>query len=293
MSIQMRRVSLLALALVIALAAYCGIRLKDGLHVVKAQFYSDSLKKVMRVDVYLPPNYSRKVRYPVVYLLHGKDGNQNSWMTSLQWFDSIHINQVATRLMGAGNMRPMVIVAPEIDNGYGIDTSVTSDAVGGYSRGQYGTFITKDLVNYIDGHYSTVKSREGRYIGGFSMGGFAALHAAFMRPDLYSKVGVMSAALWVGGLPSSLAWIYPTAADQQSRDPLTIAKHAKIRMPVYIIEGNSDPFYTADVALAKELQAQSANVTLHTYPGGHTYAFWRSHAAELLSFFAGTSANVR
>lgn len=258
-----------------------------GADVQHIGFYSKSLHKTMRVDLYLPPNYSPHGKYPVLYLLHGKDGNQNSWMTSWLWFNSIHVDRDATKLIAQRKIRPLIIVSPEIDNGYGLNTAATTYAVGDYNRGQYANFITRDLVHYVDTHYSVIRSRTGRYVGGFSMGGFAALDAAFTNQNLYSKVGVMSAALWTGGLPSSLAWLYPTRADQESRDPIALASQTKINIPVLIIEGRSDPFYSADRALAHALATQSARVKLETAPGQHTYAFWRSHATELLLFFAG------
>lgn len=255
-------------------------------HVQRVRFYSASLHKQMMVDVYLPPGYSQSRKYPVLYVLHGKDGNQTSWMTSVTGLNSIHIDKDATRLIRSGKIAPLIIVSPEIDNGYGIDTSTSTSSVNGYSRGQYADFITRDLVQYIQGRYSTIDSRDGRYIGGYSMGGFAALHAAFTNQNMYSKVGVMSAALWNGALPSSLSWIYPTKADQKLRDPITIARDIPIHVPVFIIEGKSDPFYTADLTLAQVLQAHSAAVTLKVYPGGHNYTFWEDHATELLKFFA-------
>lgn len=283
-----KRALLVAIILaVLSLSTCTWVAFNNQSDFTKIQFYSASLHKEMKVDVYLPPNYSPKQKYPVLYLLHGFDSDQNSWMTSLLYWNSIHIDKDATRLIEERKIHPILIVSPEIDNGYGIDTSEATYSVDGYSRGQYSKFITQDLVHYIDAHYSVVNSSDGRYIGGFSMGGFAALHAAFTNQNLYSKVGVISAALWDQGLPSSLSWIYPTREDQESRDPITLAKLTPLKMPVYMVEGKSDPFYSANLTLTNVLQAQGANVTLHMYPGEHDYGFWRSHANELLLFFAG------
>ncbi|MCL6445113.1 MAG: dienelactone hydrolase family protein [Alicyclobacillus sp.] len=283
---MLRKTFILLMAVVMCFGAAVLIVSRNVTGFQRTRFYSESLHKWMNVDVYLPPHYSQKLKYPVLYLLHGKDGNPNSWMTSYDWWNSIHIDRIATDLIHRRQIRPLIIVSPEIDNGYGINTSQRTYAIGGYNRGRYADYITHDLVHYIDTHYSVDRSRAGRYIGGYSMGGFAALHAAFSNQAEYSKVGVISAALWDGGLPSSLSWIYPTPSDQTSRDPITIAKHTKIHIPVLIIEGTSDPFYSADLTLANELRAQGAHITLHTYPGGHNYAFWRHHATELLLFFA-------
>ncbi|GMA63391.1 alpha/beta hydrolase-fold protein [Alicyclobacillus fastidiosus] len=253
-------------------------------------FYSEALHARMKMSVYLPPGYNAKTKYPVLYVLHGKGGNEYSFMTSLVPGRSVGIDKDATELIDEHKIRPLIIVAPELDNSYGVNTGSYRKDVRGYSRGDYSTYLETDVVHYVDSHYSTVKTADGRYIGGLSMGGFAALHAAFTRPTEYSKVGVMSAALWVGGLPRELSWIYPTAKDQAQRDPITIAEHTRIRMPVDIIEGKQDPFYSADVDLYRVLKAQSADVSLHTYRGAHNYIFWRSHAKELLLFFDATPA---
>lgn len=165
--------------------------------------------------------------------------------------------------------------------------SVT-EAVAGYNRGEYETYIIDDLVPYIDHHYSTIANRTGRYLGGFSMGGFIALHDAFLYPNLFSKVGVMSAALWVGGVPQELTWLYPTPSLMAVRDPISIAQHKTVQgITVEVIEGSGDPFLDADRTLSKTLAEKKVPVVYHEYPGGHDYAFWSSHASELLSFFAG------
>lgn len=264
-----------------------GARGHDG-YVQHLTLHSAALHADMKVDVYLPPGYSTHQKYPVLYLLHGKDGNQDSWLTS--WYGGgIHADADATQLIEQRRITPLILVSPEIDNGYGINTSTKRYNVGGYGRGDYDTYLVHDLVKYIDAHYSTVKKASGRFIGGYSMGGFAALHIAFTHPGMYGKVGVMSAALWVGGLPQELAWIYPTERDKAERDPITFAEDHPLHMPVDILEGESDPFYHADHTLADVLRRTDAGeLSYHVYPGGHDQTFWRSHAKELLLFFDAT-----
>src|SRR3954452_3200184 len=36
-----------------------------------------------KMVVYLPPGYSKDVRYPVLYLLHGAGGNESNWTQGL------------------------------------------------------------------------------------------------------------------------------------------------------------------------------------------------------------------
>lgn len=257
-------------------------------HVLRSRFYSPSLHQVMNVDIYVPPGYDATRTYPVLYLLHGKDGNANSWMNGFWGIQGIHVDHEATRLILHKRIRPMIIVSPELNNSYGINTSSLTRKEGDYDRGMYENYVTKDLVSYIDTHYHVMTNRSGRFIGGLSMGGFAALHDAFLHQGEFSKVGVMSPALWTGGLPSVLQWIYPTQGLQNVRDPITIARHTPIRLPVDIIEGRQDPFLAADIALYDVLRAHREAVVFHDYPGAHDDAFWQTHVDELLLFFGAS-----
>jgi enterochelin esterase-like enzyme len=256
------------------------LQTQPGVHAFS--FYSPALKKNMAVEVYLPPGYNTARRYPVLYLFHGKDGRADTWMDG-----AIGINHAADQLIASGQIQPLIIVSPQMDNGYGVNTAAVAAAVGGYNRGMYEDYITRDLVPYIDSHYSTVADSAHRYVGGLSMGGFAALHDAFLHPDLFSKVGVISAALWVGEPPAELRWIYPDRATQAARDPITIAAHRNLgSLSILMIEGKSDPFLAADRTLYQTLQARGDLVVYREYPGAHNYGFWRAHAAEMLTFFA-------
>jgi enterochelin esterase-like enzyme len=259
--------------------------------VQKITVNSPSLQKHLEVDVYLPPYYNPQQKYPVLYVFHGKDGNADSWMDGAQGQDSVRVDHAASQLIASGKIRPLIIVSPELDNSYGVNTSTVTTSVNGYSRGLYEDSFIKDVVPYIDEHFSTIASREGRFVGGLSMGGFAALHDALLHPDMFSKVGVMSAALWVGGPPDVLGWIYPTEAAKAERDPITLAQRGKVSrdLSVCILEGSSDPFFYADRFLYKALHHAGVNVTYREYAGGHNYEFWGQHASELLLFFDSTA----
>ena len=52
-----------------------------------------------------------------------------------------------------------------------------------------------DLIPYIDSHYRTIATREGRGIGGFSMGGRGTLLLAFKHPDLFCAASSVASAV--------------------------------------------------------------------------------------------------
>ena len=58
------------------------------------------------------------------------------------------------------------------------------------------TAFTGDLVRAIDASYRTVPTREGRLIGGYSMGGAGALRFALAHPDLFATALVLSPAIY-------------------------------------------------------------------------------------------------
>jgi len=251
--------------------------------------YSNALRKKMAFDIYLPQGYSATRKYPVLYALHGKDGNENSWMNGWLWgFQGVQINKKADQLIAEHRLAPLIIVSPELDNSYGINSARQTARVGDYNRGMYEDYIEKDLIRYVDAHYSTVESRTGRYIGGFSMGGFAALHSAFARGDLFSKTGGYSAALWIGPPPTVLSWLYPNQRTQRQTDPLTIAGYKNLRdVKVFLAHGDRDPFAQADDELYKTLKAHGVTVTDEVRPGGHTYGYWSQNVGDFLLFFGG------
>lgn len=135
-----------------------------------------------RVLVYTPPGYSgASTRFPTVYLLHGIFGAPEEWTQQ---------HQLASRLdaaIASDRLPPVVVVMPHGSNWIG----------GGYYRdspvsGNWGTFISRDLVTWIDAEYRTLSAREHRAIAGHSMGGYGAIHHAMENADVFSAAYAMS-----------------------------------------------------------------------------------------------------
>lgn len=248
--------------------------------VQKVTFRSEALGKDMRFNVYLPPDYDSSKRYPVLYLIHGYTGDEDDWMPGLG------IDEAAEELLREGKIDPLIIVSPQIDNSYGFNSA---------SEGNYGDYIDQDLIPYVDDHFSTMGTKEGRYIGGLSMGGWVALYHAFAHPELFSKAGGHSPAIWMddwadtGGLKN---WIYPTEEARKLRDPYWLADTADLSgMSVYLDCGDEDSykFYEGAEALNAKLQSKGVRSEYHPGPGGHDGEYWSGHAKDYLLFYAGKS----
>ncbi|MGM9758842.1 MAG: alpha/beta hydrolase [Parabacteroides sp.] len=136
--------------------------------------------------VYLPPRYeeSAEQRYPVIYYLHGGGGNQRE----VRWL--IPRLDAAIR---AGKMKPVIVVAPQaLPIGWYINANVSDPKV---TSGPIEDVMIRDLIPYIDSHYRTVATREGRGIEGFSMGGRGTLLLAFKHPDLFCAASSVAGAV--------------------------------------------------------------------------------------------------
>lgn len=138
------------------------------------------------VTVYLPPSYDKEPnrRYPAVYFLHGFGGsNDSSTLPALPG----NITIPAEKAFAAG-AREMILVVPSaltIFQGSMYSNSVTT--------GDWESFIAKDLVAYIDGHYRTIPERTSRGLAGHSMGGYGAFRIGMKHPEAFSSMYSLSA----------------------------------------------------------------------------------------------------
>ena len=131
---------------------------------------SASMNKDVPTTVMLPSDYatSGNRRYPVVYLLHGAGNDQRTYACE-------PILSLADRI-GA------IVVCPYGSASWWIDSPRMP-----WMR--YETFVAKELVSYVDGHYRTIADRRGRAIAGHSMGGHGACFVGFGHTDIFGAVG--------------------------------------------------------------------------------------------------------
>jgi S-formylglutathione hydrolase len=136
------------------------------------------------VSIYLPPSYAkeRNRRYPVVYFLHGYTN------TDLGYFGPVgrRADARAEAAFAAG-AKELIIVSPNAMNAYG--GSMYSNSV---TTGNWEGYIAEDLVAYIDSHYRTIATRDGRGLAGHSMGGYGTMRIGMKYPHVFSALYAMS-----------------------------------------------------------------------------------------------------
>jgi enterochelin esterase family protein len=87
------------------------------------------------------------------------------------------------RLMAAGTMGQVIVVAPDCFTRFGGSQYLDSAA-----SGRYETHVCAELIPAVDASFRTVASRDARGIGGKSSGGFGALVLAMRHPELFAAV---------------------------------------------------------------------------------------------------------
>jgi len=137
------------------------------------------------VTVYLPPSYTsdQNRRFPVVYLLHGYGGNEDTFATRLA-----NLQESGDRLAIAQGFSSAIVVTPSAYTLHKGSMYSNSPTTGDWER-----FIAEDLVAYMDKNYRTLPSRLSRGLAGHSMGGYGALRIGMKRPDVFGALYIMSA----------------------------------------------------------------------------------------------------
>jgi enterochelin esterase-like enzyme len=147
------------------------------------------------VSVYLPPGYKShpRLRYPVIYLLHGYTDSDDKWFGLEKHF--VNVPEVADRAIGQGASKEMIIVMPNAD------TALQGSFYGkSETTGDWEEFVAHELVAYVDSHYRTIPNRDSRGLAGHSMGGYGTVRIGMKHPDVFSSFYALSACCLDAGM---------------------------------------------------------------------------------------------
>lgn len=246
----------------------------SGADVDTVSVRSDAMNKTVKTVIITPDNYAQKDSFPVVYLLHGYSGNYADWVNK------------APEIKNLADRYGLIIVCP--DGGYG---SWYWDSPADPSF-RYETFVSDELVTWVDGRYKTIANREGRAITGLSMGGHGALYLAMRHLDVYGAAG--STAGGVDIRPFPLNWdmakrlgSYADHPDQWERHTVINLVHRLTPNSLSLIIdcGTSDFFYGVNEQLHRKLLDRNIPHTYITGPGAHNWEYWQQSIPYQLLFF--------
>ncbi|GAB3937644.1 alpha/beta hydrolase [Mucilaginibacter myungsuensis] len=236
--------------------------------------YSDVMKKKIKAVVISPANYDNLKAMPVVYLLHGFGADYKNWISFAPHLKDIADADNLMIVCADGNVRSWYFDAPE------------------NPKSKYETYISTELVKYVDEHYKTIKNRTGRAITGLSMGGHGALYVSFKHQDVYGAAGSTSGGVDIRPFPNNwdMSQLLGTYADKpENWEKNTVINMLHLLTPkklsLIIDCGTEDFFYKVNCNLHDELLYRNIPHDFITRPGGHDSRYWANSIKYQLQFF--------
>lgn len=264
---NMKRLFILLIGFVILSASVHAFEQKE------INVWSEKMGKDVPVAVIIPDRYGSEDAYPVIYLLHGFSDNH------LKWTQKGVVG-------GLSDQYGIIFVLP--DGGYDswyFDSKVTPEY-------QYETFVSSELVEYVDNNYKTIKDRKGRAITGNSMGGHGALFIGIRHQDVYGSIGALS-----GGVdfrPFEDQWgvgkrIGSKEECSQAWDDNVVVNMTHLLQPgsvnIVLDCGTEDFFYEVNCTLHEKLLTSGIPHDFYTRPGLHNWKYWLNAIKYQVMYF--------
>lgn len=206
--------------------------------------------------IYMPPGFSKKNKYPVLYLLHGIGGDEKEWLkggTPQVILDNLYAD---------GKIAPMIVVMP---NGRAMkDDRATGNIMAPDKVQAFATFekdLLNDLIPFIEKKYPVLTDREHRAIAGLSMGGGQSLNFGLGNLDKFA---------WVGGFSSA-----PNTKEPKELVPDPELAKNKLKL-LWISCGASDRLISFSKRTHDYLAEKGVPHIYYIEPGVHDFKVWKN-----------------
>lgn len=256
------------------------------------KFFSMGLARNGEFHMYLPPKkagffmkdnpyYQRPTK--TLILLHGFNGDCDDW-------------QQHTPVAEWSMKYNLAIVMPTGGVSFWLDREATGH--------KYATFIGVDLVNFLRETYGIAMTKEDTYIGGNSMGGYGAMHAALMFPETFSAAMGLSSAAIAKGLAemkknppnarmANLEYYIEQFGDLDKAIDSDINAEWQFKQNVekgienpriFMACGTEDFGIANNRDLADFFKQRGADIEYYEAPGIHNWSFWIPAAEKGIEF---------
>lgn len=258
---------------------------------LKIRYRSKLMCRHVHFNVFLPddtpewflnnnPNYDRPTK--TLFLLHGYDGDQDTWI-------------VESDVLNYAYQQNLAVVFPAAENSFYIDSVATGK--------QYCSFIGKELVEYVRKNFNLAQKREETMIAGFSMGGYGAMHIGLSHPETFMGCAGLSSANIVNELSKlkpgegnpianydyyaqifgDLSNIKNTTANLEYLYD-SLVKENKSIPKIFMACGTEDFLLEPNRQLAKYFSDKKANFEYQEGPGSHNMQFWFEYLPKAVDF---------
>ena len=134
-------------------------------------YNSTTLGTTRQLLVYTPPGFNPngKIKYPVLYLIHGGSDTEETWTKVGK------ANFIADNLIVKGKAKPMIIVMP-----YG---NVRPKPMPDFTKD-----VINDIIPFIEANYPVLTDSKSRAVAGFSVGGGQTLNIGLTNTDKFGYI---------------------------------------------------------------------------------------------------------
>jgi enterochelin esterase-like enzyme len=206
--------------------------------------------------IYIPPGFSKKKKYPVLYLLHGIGGDEKEWLNG----GSPQI--ILDNLYAENKIKPMIVVLPNgraMKDDRAVGNIFDKEKVEAFAN--FEKDLLTDLIPYIQKKYPVYTDREHRAIAGLSMGGGQSLNFG---------LGNLNTFAWIGGFSSA-----PNTKTPEKLVPNPEEAKQKLKL-LFISCGASDGLITFTKRTHDYLQKNNVPHIYYIEPGVHDFKVWKN-----------------
>lgn len=269
----------------VALLATILINPAEAVSVEHKSFPSKALGRDYPYSVILPEGYNADTTksYPVLYLLHGANGDER------EWIEKGKADRTIQDLIDKKQIPPMIVVTPGHKAAWWVD--------GAKEKGE--TAFIDELMPLIESNYRVTPNRGNRLIAGLSAGGYGAARFVMKYPEKFAAAAALSPAVYSDAPPSTSSarkqppftnadGLYDNAKWRALNYTALIERYKQqpLRVPMYINSGDHDRFEILPEAmhLYQRMREIQKDVEFRVVDGDHEWTVWETTLGEALRY---------
>ncbi|MCF1676412.1 MAG: esterase family protein [Tetragenococcus halophilus] len=252
---------------------------------LQANVFSNVLEMEVMLDIILPQETKKTFGtntkgtsedVPVLYLLHGMNGNHSVWQrrTAIERY--------------VANMG-LAVIMPSTDLAWYTDTRYDMN---------YWTFIAEELSEICHELFPQLTTKRAKtFAAGLSMGGYGAVKLGLRKPENFAAIASLSGGLTIAEGMDQLLEIKgrsywegifgPLAEIKGSENDLIhlIKNLEAAQAPKFFITcGTEDPLHQSSTYTVEKMQEQGYDVSFEDGPGEHDWIYWDHWIQRILDW---------